>query len=830
MPEMVSITLDGKQVQVPGGVKLIEALEAAGTYVPRFCYHPRMRPVGVCRMCLVEVSGPRGFSLQPSCFIDVADQLEVRTTSEAVRKAQHGVLEFLLLNHPLDCPVCDKGGECPLQDQAFAHGPGETRFLEEKRHYPKPIPVSSLVLLDRERCIQCDRCTRFADEIAGEPNLDFAGRGNGLRVSIFEGRAFDSVFSGNVVQICPVGALTATPYRFKARPWDLAEVASTCQECALGCQVALQSSQNELTRVLGIDADTINQSWLCDRGRFQVAAINNREARLRAPRVEGNLATWPQALDAVASLIADTVARQGSGAVGVLGGDRLGLEDQFAWARLARSVIQTSRVDGVGSRLVDPQLWWGRLGTLADIDSAEVVVTLNVDVREELPVAWIRLRQRALARGGVIDLASVPTSQGAFAERIGLDPANPRAALQQLAEAVGERRALVIAGSSNQLLDVAAQRALVASVLEVLGEATVLPVHRGPNAAGALVAGLAPGWWPALLAEAPAGWIQSAGAQERAILEAARTGALGLLIVLDLDLVECGLEPAEVASLARAVPIVALSRYETTTTGVATIALPLAAWGETRGLAINLELRLLRLGAGVEPMEQAWPGWSVAEELRHRLQAGSVAVAAGEVVTDLVELGGVLGSHDVHQLALRVAGPLLPSHQRDEGAPARLLDPMATPGVASVRRQAPDVRLGDVLDPASPRPAPGLRRRELVRVQLTPEEPPAAGTGAGLVAWLRSPLYDGSPSMRANPYLEPLRPASTARMAPADATRLGLHEAERVMVAGRLEVPLALDDTVTPGVVALEGVVEGWLGLVSPSGWARVEVEAVHGR
>ena len=201
----------------------------------------------------------------------------VDTTSEKVKKAQDGVLEFLLANHPLDCPVCDKGGECPLQDQTLAYGPGESRFIEEKRHFEKPIAISDLVLLDRERCIQCARCTRFASEVAGEAQIDFAGRGEAVEVATFPTEPFSSYFSGNTVQICPVGALTATPYRFTARPWDLDQVESTCTACSVGCRVAVQSSQNRLTRLLGIDSDPVNHGWLCDKGRFAYESVNGDE-------------------------------------------------------------------------------------------------------------------------------------------------------------------------------------------------------------------------------------------------------------------------------------------------------------------------------------------------------------------------------------------------------------------------------------------------------------------------------------------------------------------------------------------------------------------------
>ncbi|MGH9299428.1 MAG: 2Fe-2S iron-sulfur cluster-binding protein, partial [Acidimicrobiales bacterium] len=210
--ETLSVTIDGRSFTADPGDLIIEVADRAGIYIPRFCYHPRMKPVGMCRMCLVEVTGQRGPSLQPACFVEVADGQVIETESPAARKAQEGVLEFLLVNHPLDCPVCDKGGECPLQDQAVSHGPGESRFIEEKRHWAKPTRLGPLTLLDRERCIQCARCTRFAEEIAGEPLIDFFARGDEIEVAIFPDRPFTSYFSGNTVQICPVGALTSTPY------------------------------------------------------------------------------------------------------------------------------------------------------------------------------------------------------------------------------------------------------------------------------------------------------------------------------------------------------------------------------------------------------------------------------------------------------------------------------------------------------------------------------------------------------------------------------------------------------------------------------------------
>ena len=394
--ESVSFTLDGRPATGRKGEMLIAAAERAGTFIPRFCYHPRMKSVGVCRMCLVEVSGPAGATLQPSCYVEVQDGSEVVTDSDKVKKAQDGVLEFLLINHPLDCPVCDKGGECPLQDQTLAYGPGESRFVEEKRHFEKPIPISELVLLDRERCIQCSRCTRFADEVAGEAQIDFIGRGEQLEVNTFPELPFTSYFSGNTVQICPVGALTATPYRFTARPWDLDQVESTCTTCAVGCRVAVQSSANRVTRLLGIDADPVNHGWLCDKGRFAFETVN-ADDRLTEPlvRKDGALVTasWHEALSAVATGLTEATAAGGAESVAVIGGARLTNEGAYAWAKLAKGVLGTDSVDAQMGDGLPAELTLGLpRATIDQMASADTVIVLSGDIREELPVLFLRLR------------------------------------------------------------------------------------------------------------------------------------------------------------------------------------------------------------------------------------------------------------------------------------------------------------------------------------------------------------------------------------------------------------------------------------------------------
>src|ERR671921_1509359 len=265
--QWITFSLDGREVQAPANMMLADAAKYGDVEIPVFCYEPKLgQPVGACRMCLVEIEGiPK---LQTACSTPVKDGMVVHTHTERVHEAQKAVVEFLLINHPLDCPVCDAGGECPLQDHTLSHGPGESRMIEEKRHFEKPIPISDNVNLDRERCILCDRCTRFAKEVAGDPLISFTQRGNQTQVMTFPDEPFSSYFSGNTVQICPVGALLSSAYRFRARPWDLQTVESSCTTCAVGCRGALQSTSNRIVRLLGVDSEPVNQGWLCDKGRY----------------------------------------------------------------------------------------------------------------------------------------------------------------------------------------------------------------------------------------------------------------------------------------------------------------------------------------------------------------------------------------------------------------------------------------------------------------------------------------------------------------------------------------------------------------------------------
>ena len=412
----VTISVDGAEIAADKGQLLIDACEQAGVYIPRFCYHPRMRSVGMCRMCLVEVDTGRGPALQPSCMVEVSEGMRVETESPASQKAQEGVLEFLLVNHPLDCPVCDKGGECPLQDQTMAFGPGESRFVEPKRHFAKPIPISSQVYLDRERCILCDRCTRFASEVAGDPLIQFMDRGSTTQVNTFPDAPFSSYFSGNTVQICPVGALTASPYRFKARPWDLAESNSTFPN-PMGDRIVVESSRDQILRYQGMDSDAVNWGWLSDRDRFSFQAGSHPD-RLAEPLMRdevGNLApvAWNTALDAAAGMVAAAVETLGPQSVAVVGGAHLTCEAQYAWAKLAKAVWGTDNTDAqVGDGLAaEVVLGLPRATINQACATGGAVILVAADPKEEMGTLYLRLRPAAEA-GDVTLLEITPTATG----------------------------------------------------------------------------------------------------------------------------------------------------------------------------------------------------------------------------------------------------------------------------------------------------------------------------------------------------------------------------------------------------------------------------------
>ncbi|MFP5321883.1 MAG: NADH-quinone oxidoreductase subunit NuoG [Acidimicrobiia bacterium] len=674
----VKITVDGKEIEAREGELVIAAAERHGTFIPRFCWHPRMNPVGMCRMCIVEIDTGRGPALQPSCMIPVSEGMTVTTDSDTTKKAQEGVLEFLLANHPLDCPVCDRGGECPLQDQAYSHGPGESRFIEEKVHFEKPIAISPLVDLDRERCILCDRCTRFSREVSGDTLIHFIDRGAQTQVNTFPDHPFASYFSGNTVQICPVGALLSRPYRFKARPWDLDQVESTCTSCSVGCRVAVQSSRNQVVRYQGVDVDAVNWGWLCDRGRYDFQWLHHDD-RLGAPLVrDGDTqveTTWSDALRRAADAIRGSLDSSGPSGIGVVGGARLTNESAYAWAKLAKGVIGTDNVD---CQLGDGLPAEAVLGLpRATIDQAcapgGTVLVLGVDVKEELPVLFLRLRHAVVEDGatlvelvpsatGLSDLAahSLVHGPGAVADvaaqLVADQPADaggiPAASLAAAAEALKRGPVTVVLGRGN----LADQADLVGSaavrLLEGLDDVRFLSGLRRGNVHGALDAGLAPGVLPGRVSldDGRAGlhdhWStvpSQRGLDTHGILSAAADGKLDVLVLLGADpLADFPDHDLARRALAGARTVVAVDAFPTASVRQADVVLPAAAYAETDGTTTNLEGRVSILSQKVTPPGTARADWVIAAELAYRLGDDLRLESLDDIFT---EMAAVAPSH-----------------------------------------------------------------------------------------------------------------------------------------------------------------------------------------
>lgn len=605
--EMVSLVIDDVEVSVPKGTLVIRAAELLGVQIPRFCDHPLLDPVGACRQCLVEVEGQR--KPMASCTTTVTDGMVVRTqyTSAAADKAQHGVMELLLINHPLDCPVCDKGGECPLQNQAMSNGRVETRFEDIKRTFPKPINLSSQVLLDRERCVLCARCTRFSEQIAGDPFISLLERGALQQVGIAPGEAFDSYFSGNTVQICPVGALTGTAYRFRARPFDLVSSPSVCEHCASGCAQRTDHRRGVVLRRLAGDDPEVNEEWNCDKGRwaFTYARVGDRITTPLVRDDDGGLrpASWSEAV---------TVAAAGltAGRTGVLVGGRVTAEDAYAYSKFTRIVLGSNDID-FRSRphsAEEAQFLAARVATrhdvtYTDLEAAPVVVLAGFEPEDESPIVFLRLR-KAVRKHGLRVVSIAPfASRGSAklaARVISTAPGAEAAALDGVGELppgavvlVGERLA-----TSPGALSAAARLA------ERTG-AGLAWVPRRAGDRGAVDTGclpnLLPGGRPAADAaarrELAAAWHvdelpAEPGRDITAILAAAADGDLDALLIGGVDPADLPDPHTALAAIEAAGFVVSIELRESSVTALADVVFPIAPVVEKAGSFVNWEGRL----------------------------------------------------------------------------------------------------------------------------------------------------------------------------------------------------------------------------------------------
>jgi NADH-quinone oxidoreductase subunit G len=625
----VTLTIDDVEVTVPEGTLVIRAAEQIGVQIPRFCDHPLLDPVGACRQCLVDVpdagNGRPIPKPQASCTLAVAPGMVVRTqhSSPVADKAQQGVMELLLINHPLDCPVCDKGGECPLQNQAMSNGAGESRFTETKRTFIKPINISAQVLLDRERCVLCARCTRFSEQVAGDPFIALIERGSLQQVGIYEKQPFESYFSGNTIQICPVGALTSAAYRFRSRPFDLISTPTVCEHCASGCALRTDHRRGKVTRRLaGLDPE-VNEEWNCDKGRFAFTSTR-QEDRLTRPLVRddetGDLrpASWPEAFAVAARGLA---AAQSS--VGVLAGGRLTSEDSYAYGKFARAVLGTNDVDFRVRPHSDEEASFlaAHIATrpspsYADLEHANTVLLVGFEPEEESPIVFLRLRKGVRHHGTRVHAVSSHTSRGLEKLHGSLVKATPGAEASVVADlasndapSTGSGQDVALDGGGVILVGerAASSPGLLSAVADLAAStgAKIGWVPRRAGERGALETGLLPNLLPGgrplsdaqARVDLAAAWgvdlvSSTPGRDTAGILAAAAEGDLKALVVGAVDIDDLADRATAVAALDAVDFLVSLEVRESEVTRRADVVLPVGPIAERSGTFVNWEARL----------------------------------------------------------------------------------------------------------------------------------------------------------------------------------------------------------------------------------------------
>lgn len=755
--EMVNIVIDDAELSVPKGTLVIRAAELLGVQIPRFCDHPLLDPVGACRQCLVEVEGQR--KPMASCTTTVTEGMVVRTqdTSAAADQAQHGVMELLLINHPLDCPVCDKGGECPLQNQAMSNGRVETRFTDIKRTFPKPINLSSQVLLDRERCVLCARCTRFSDQIAGDPFISLLERGALQQVGIAPGEAFDSYFSGNTVQICPVGALTGTAYRFRARPFDLVSSPSVCEHCASGCAQRTDQRRDVVLRRLAGDDPEVNEEWNCDKGRwaFTYARVGDRITTPLVRDDDGALrpASWSEA-------IAVAAAGLTASSTGVLVGGRVGGEDAYAYSKFARMVLNSNDIDFRSrphsteeAQFLASCVAGRRDVSYADLEAAPVVVLAGFEPEEESPIVFLRLR-KAVRKHGLRVVSIAPfASRGSTklaARVIHTAPGGEAAVLDALATEL-QAGAIFLVG--ERLATSPGALSAAARLAERTG-ARLAWVPRRAGDRGAVDAGCLPNLLPGgrsvadstarqqltdawHIGELPA----EPGRDTSGILAAAADGDLGALLIGGVDPADLPDPHTALAAIEAAGFVVSLELRESAVTALADVVFPVAPVAEKAGSFTNWEGR-------IRPFEPSLTS-NAFSDLR-----------VLQILAD--ELGADLGFRTAEQARSEIAA--LGSW---DGQPAA----------------APEVRAPS---------APTLSKGEVV-----------------LVGWRM--LLDQGRLQDGEPYLAGTARPSIVRLSAATAAGIGAADGDVVSVSsgrGEVSLPLVITEMV-------DGV--AWLPLNSPS-------------
>ena len=786
--ETITLVVDGVEVQAPQGTMLVDAAKHGDVEIPVFCYEPKLgHPVGACRMCLVEIEGiPK---LQTACSTPVRDGMVVYTQTDRVNEAQSAVVEFLLVNHPLDCPVCDKGGECPLQDIAMGWGPGKSRVIDPKRHFQKPIPLSPLIKIDRERCILCYRCVRFSQEVAEDEQLQLLDRGASSFVGTFDDRPYIAPFHGNIIELCPVGALTSDAYRFRARPWDIEDAGTVCTLCPSQCNVKLTVRDERIQRVLARDNLDVDDGWLCDKGRFGYQAIESPE-RITEPMIRqgGTLVPvgWNDALEAAAAGL-----RQGGDRTAAIVGGFSSNEEGYLVQRVLRQALGSPHVVSHPAENIDrgllvdlsrPEL----AASVSDLDRAETILVLGTDPLHSMPIVDLRIRKvvrRAGTRlaiatdrptaldGGAEETARyVPGQAGDFtvalAAAIGVDgyeraPGELGADAERIAGTMRPGSAVIVwAGHPD--------RALVECARKL--EAKLLEIPAGANGRGLREVGCQPVAGPGLSEVTP-------GRDAAGIHDALASGELEAAVLANADPVrESPNGPAWAEGLGKAGFVLAISMFEDASTKHADVVFPAESYAEKQGTVTHPDGRLQRVRPGVPNPDRARPTWEVLVELSALLgdETGidSVPEALAAIASEVPFYAGI-SQEEIGGLGVRW-------QERDAA-----IDFPAGSGESAglTSDDVPTQRVG-----TSRGGVPGA-----------PPSPPASNGGVQIGAYRdlwAAEVTDRSPALRF------LRPRQTIELAPADADRLAIRGGDEVDVRSNgtsVRARVAIRERVRPG-------------------------------
>jgi NADH-quinone oxidoreductase subunit G len=805
----IQLTIDGREVKAIEGTMLVDAAKQGDVEIPYFCYEHKLgQPVGACRMCLVEIEGiPK---LQTSCSTPVKDGMVVHTQTDRVHHAQNAIVEFLLINHPLDCPVCDKGGECPLQDITFGWGLGRSRMIEPKRHFQKPLALSPLVAIDRERCILCYRCVRFSQEIAEDYQLIFAERGADTFVATHDGHPYSAPFSGNIIELCPVGALTSQPYRFRARPWDNEGAGGVCTLCPSQCNVTFTVRDERVMRVLARDNEGVDDGWLCDKGRFAYQAIHVDE-RITRPLVrEGDElreVSWERALETAAGL-----ARH-KGRVGALAGGQVTNEEGFLLQRLMREVLDSADIDSRGGGSAIPAGLIQALSapelqaTVPDIEYAHTVLLVGCEPIDDAPILDLRIRKGVRRNGVKLAIAGArPSALDPNATQIvRCAPGGEHDLLVELERALGAEGAEGAGGAERawgpegaESQDIAALVGLLrdggedvvivwseqigaaaAGILLRIAErlglsgragAGLLEVPAGSNGRGLREAGVLPDAGPGY-GELPA----RAGRAAREIARAGADGELTALYLLQTDPVR---DQPDRALWERALHQAALvvAHASVLTEGLrehATVIFPAESHAEKEGTVVHPDGRLQRLRIAIAHPGEVQPGWAVIAELARRAGTDFEVRRSEDVFEQLVQAVPFYEglTHDA------IGGQGVRWPEREQAAAA---NGQTTP---SVHEGAPVS-------------------------QTVPGDAVTNPNGSLRVGTYR-PIW-AAPECEISPALHFLIPRQHAELSPDDARRLGIADGDEVLISQngtRLNAKAAVRSSVRAGSVFLaEGI------------------------